>query len=168
MGGPSVRLMKIVYFQAYTKILDSRGFSNQLYPMIKGRGRLLRAIGLPFVYVAMFSIAGGHWATLQVVAWTQMVQMYSRSASVVEALIKTFDGKHPCTLCSKVEEGRQKEKRAPATVKVDKKAEIFVTSAIDDLQKPFATSFSYPPLRDISLAARLEAPPRPVPRDRFS
>ena len=34
-----------------------------------------------------------------------MARAYSRSADVVDALIKTFDGKHPCTLCYKVKEG---------------------------------------------------------------
>ena len=78
--------------------------------MIKSGGRLLGTIGLPLIYVAMFSIAGGHWAALQVLAWTQMARAYSRSADIVDALIKTFDGKHPCTLCYKVKEGRQKER----------------------------------------------------------
>ena len=104
-------------------------FSDQLRTMIRSRDRLLRAIVLPFIYVAMFSIAGGHWAALQVVAWTQMVHTYSRSAGIVDALIKTFDGKHPCTLCCKVKEGRQKEKRAPASIKVSKKTDVFAVSA---------------------------------------
>ena len=74
------------------------------------QGRLLRKIGLLLVCVALVSIAGGHWAALQVLAWTQMVNMYSRDASIVEALMKTFDGKHPCGLCRKVDEGRQRKK----------------------------------------------------------
>jgi hypothetical protein len=111
-------------------------FSDQLRTMIKGRGRLLRRIGLPLTYVAMFSIAGGHWAALQVLAWTQMARAYSRSADVVDALIKTFDGKHPCTLCCKVKEGRQKEKRDPASAKVSKKTEVCATSTSDNLRQP--------------------------------
>ena len=57
-------------------------FSDLLRTMMKRRGRLLRTIGLPLICVAMFSIAGGHWAALQVLAWTQMARAYSRSADV--------------------------------------------------------------------------------------
>jgi hypothetical protein len=135
-----------------------------LRTMIKSRGRLLRTIGLPLIYVAMFSIAGGHWAALQVVAWTQMVRTYSRSAGVVDAVIKTFDGKHPCTLCGKVKEGRQKEKRAPASVKVSKKTDVFAASPSDNLRQPLSKNFSFPRLVDFVFSARAEAPPRPVPR----
>jgi hypothetical protein len=112
----------------------------------------------------MFSIAGGHWAALQVLAWTQMARAYSRSADVVDALIKTFDGKHPCTLCYKVKEGRQKEKRDPASAKVSKKTEVFATSASDNLRQPLSENFSFPRLVDFVFSARAEAPPPPVPR----
>ena len=143
-------------------------FSDLLRTMMKRRGRLLRTIGLPLIYVAMFSIAGGHWAALQVFAWTQMARTYSRSADVVDALIKTFDGKHPCTLCYKVKEGRQKEKRDPAAAKVSKKTEVFATSASDNLRQPLSENFSFPRLGDFVFSARAEAPPRPVPRPSLS
>jgi hypothetical protein len=112
----------------------------------------------------MFSIAGGHWAALQVVAWTQMMHSYSRSAGVVDALIKTFDGKHPCTLCGKVKEGRQKEKSASASVNVSKKTDVLETSATDSLRHRLFENFSFPALLDFVFSARTEAPPRPVPR----
>jgi hypothetical protein len=139
-------------------------FSDQLRTTIKGRGRLLQRIGLPLICMAMFSIAGGHWAALQVLAWTQMARAYSRSADVVGALIKTFDGKHPCTLCYKVKEGRQKEKRDPASAKVSKKTEAFATSTSDNLRQPLSVDFSFPRLVDFVFLARAEAPPRPIPR----
>ncbi len=128
------------------------------------QGRLLRKIGLLLVCVALVSIAGGHWAALQVLAWTQMVNMYSRDASIVEALMKTFDGKHPCGLCRKVDEGRQKEKSATATVRTNKKADTFIVSSITNLRRPFGTSFAYPRLIDGIAMTRTEGPPRPVPR----
>ena len=56
----------------------------------------------------MFSL-GLHWPLLQTVAWAGMIASYSRDASLQEAISKTFDGEHPCTLCETIEEGRQAE-----------------------------------------------------------
>jgi hypothetical protein len=65
----------------------------------KNPPRLVQSIGLPLMSATMFSIAGGHWVVLQVIAWQQMPYAYSRNSTVVEAVTKTFDGNHPCTLC---------------------------------------------------------------------
>lgn len=46
---------------------------------------------------------GLHWALLQSVAWTGMFIRFSRQFNVVEALQKTFDGHHPCSLCKFVQ-----------------------------------------------------------------
>jgi hypothetical protein len=35
-----------------------------------------RAIGIPFLCLAMFGIAGGHWAVLQSIAWARMVSTF--------------------------------------------------------------------------------------------
>ena len=51
----------------------------------------------------MFSIAGGHWAILQSVAWAGMLAEYTQeSGSVVTAIGQTFDGEHPCALCREI------------------------------------------------------------------
>jgi hypothetical protein len=54
---------------------------------------------------------GLHWALLQTVAWTGMLITFSRGASFKEAVAKTFDGKHPCTLCKAIKQGRAAEKK---------------------------------------------------------
>lgn len=60
---------------------------------------------------------GLHWALLQTVAWTGMLVRYSREGSLAEAIAKTFDGRHPCSLCKVVAqskaEQRDKEKHVP-------------------------------------------------------
>src|SRR5258708_6190788 len=75
-------------------------FSRGPFSLTKNRGaftkvRMLRVIGLPFMALAMFSIAGGHWAVLQTVAWAQMLRDYSKDATVTEAVAKTFSGDAP-------------------------------------------------------------------------
>lgn len=43
-----------------------------------------------------------------------MVISYSQDASLKEALIKTFDGRHPCPLCKEIAKSRRSEKKSPA------------------------------------------------------
>lgn len=124
---------------------------------------MLRAIGLPLLCLAMFSIAGGHWAVLQTVAWAQMVATYSQEVSLAEAVEKTFSGEAPCSMCKSIAEGRQKEEQTPATVKLDKKAEVFVVTVNEFLKRPVARDFSYRQVPVADLAARSDAPPVPVP-----
>ena len=120
-------------------------------------------MGLPLMSLAMFSVAGGHWAVLQTFAWANMLKDFSREASIQVAITKTFNGKNPCGLCRKVEEGRQKEE-APVTVKVDKKAESFLCAEDPVAQRLFPREFSYPPAVQPACDGRSHAPPLPPPR----
>jgi len=125
---------------------------------------VLHRLGLVLTGVALFSIAGGHWALLQTVAWARMVQDYSKGTTVAAAVEKTFSGKYPCAMCKKIAEVKKKEEQqAPATVKVDKKSETFVASARSVVQRPDGEKFSYQFPTDAVFAARCEAPPVPVP-----
>jgi hypothetical protein len=111
----------------------------------------------------MFSIAGGHWAVLQTVAWTGMVVEYSKGSSLVAALTKTFSGKAPCKMCMAIDAGKQKESRLPAPVKPDKKAEKFLAASGIRIRAPRSQSFSYTPISDECAVSRSEAPSAPVP-----
>lgn len=124
---------------------------------------MFRAISLSMLCLAMFSIAGGHWAVLQSVAWAQMLRDYSKDATVAEAVEKTFSGDAPCAMCKKIDEARQKEQKAPATVKLDKKAEVFVIVSYEFLKQRIARDFSYRVSVDVDFSARFDAPPVPVP-----
>jgi hypothetical protein len=66
---------------------------------------------------------GLHWSLLQSVAWVGMVVNYSHDGSFGEALEKTFDGKHPCTLCKAIAAGKKSEKQ-PESGPVAKKLEF--------------------------------------------
>jgi len=112
---------------------------------------------------ALFLSAGGHLALLQGVAWATMIRDYSRTASVTVAVEKTFDGKHPCPLCKKITAQRAAEQKAPATVKVEKKAEVFLASSATLIPLPVVRSFAYPPSPFVNVPEHLSAPPVPVP-----
>ena len=42
-----------------------------------------------------------------------MLHDYSKSAPITEAIERTFSGDYPCTMCTKISEGQQKEEKAP-------------------------------------------------------
>jgi hypothetical protein len=71
---------------------------------------------------------GGHWLTLQTLAWTQMLLDFSKNNSLPTALAKTFDGQHPCRWCIQVSHGwhqeRQEKERQPG-LKAVQKVEFF-------------------------------------------
>jgi hypothetical protein len=55
---------------------------------------------------------GLHWTFMQAVAWTGMVISYAQEAPLAEAVVKTFDGQHPCALCKQIAKGKRSEKKA--------------------------------------------------------
>ena len=135
-------------------------------PTLGGRKTkgMLRSLGFSLMCLAMFSIAGGHWAVLQTVAWAQMVREYSKTATVAEALEKTFSGKAPCSLCEQIAEARQQEEKSPATLKTDKKAEVFLQAGGDFLRKRIPSPGSYFLAAFDRGCVRMEKPAVPVPR----
>lgn len=56
---------------------------------------------------------GLHWALLQGIAWTGMLISFAREGAMIEAVEKTFDGKHGCALCATVKEGRDSDQNQP-------------------------------------------------------
>jgi hypothetical protein len=125
--------------------------------------RPLRVVGIPLICLALFALAGGHWALLQAIAWAQMLRDYSRNAPISEAIAKTFGGRYPCGMCTKISEERQKEGPAPAAVKFDKKVEVFFVEISGALKGPRSEDFSYLGTGQGAPIERSEAPPAPVP-----
>jgi hypothetical protein len=112
---------------------------------------------------AALMLIGGHWAALQLVAWTGMLWTYSSTGSLVTAVEKTFDGQHPCDLCKTISKGRSEEERAPAQALVQV-AKIDAVLAVEFVisEPGFATVFWLPV--EGSGVLRLESPPVPPPR----
>ena len=125
-----------------------------------------RPIMTMMMAVALFMVAGGHWAMLQSVAWAGMVKDFSRTGSLTEAVSKTLDGRHPCSLCKKIAQAKsseESEERAPVNVKAEKKAEVFLKSTGSELPLPASCAFVYAPAPFVSMPERFFAPPVPVP-----
>ncbi len=124
---------------------------------------ILRHAACAVMGLALFLVAGGHWAMLQGVAWAGMMKDFSRTGSLTEAVGKTFDGKHPCAMCKKIASARTHEEKAPVTAKVDKKAEVFVKSPASELPLPVCRPFVHGPAPFVPMPELVFAPPVPVP-----
>ena len=106
----------------------------------------------------------GHWAVLQTIAWAQMIRDYSRTTTIAAAITKTFNGRAPCDMCTKIAEERQREKSTPAAVKFEKKGEVFLVARRLYPEPPGGKDYTYFDLNGSRLAKRSYAPPAPVPK----
>ncbi len=107
---------------------------------------------------------GLHWTVLQSAAWVGMVVAYAKSATLSEALEKTFDGAHPCRLCKIVDSGAKGEgdqNKSDTAAKV-KKMDLILAS-IENLVVPTRTSPEFLSVSQSPLV-RQSAPPVPPPR----
>jgi hypothetical protein len=63
--------------------------------------------------IALFcclQLLGGSYGILQTIAWSRMIVDYSSNDGLVEAIKKTFDGEHPCEMCTQIAEAKQQDK----------------------------------------------------------
>jgi hypothetical protein len=132
---------------------------------LAGRGtlstrRLFHRIAKFLVLIAAVQILGGHWAVLQSVAWVKMFVEYAQEDSLRTALVKTFDGEHPCSICHTVSDGWKKEEKREATVLVEKIDAVLAPAV--QLPRAEVVAGSYA-LAGISAVSRADAPPTPPP-----
>src|SRR5438067_9743191 len=71
-------------------------------------------IGRVPALIALFGACGGHWLALQSIAWARMVRDYTRAAGMACGVARTFDGAHPCALCTRIAKEMQSEKKQQA------------------------------------------------------
>jgi hypothetical protein len=125
------------------------------------RGQLVSRFPRILIALALAASIGLHWSFLQSLAWVGMFISYSHEASLKAALVKTFDGQHPCALCKQVAQGKQAEKKAefePA----GKKFEFSYTPAVFEFRAPsYCWETSAPA---VCAAPMAHTPPVPPPR----
>lgn len=123
---------------------------------------VLRRIGQLLVLLPLIAAIGGHWAILQSIAWTSMLADNLREGTVTEAVNRTFDGEHPCSMCKQIAEGKKSEKKSDAlNLKVTKLE--FATAQIGFV---FTAPATFQPFSVLHSTAEsyAEAPPVPPPR----
>lgn len=134
---------------------------------------MLRKLGLIFAALALFSIAGGHWAVLQTVAWAEMLHdCGQRTGSLAVAAEQTFDGQHPCELCLQIAAAREREAKSQSEKpfsdqKTGKAQKNDKALALEKCLFPAWTliaSVRWDPLSPLDGPSRDEQPPTPPPR----
>jgi hypothetical protein len=63
----------------------------------------------PIVYLLLIAwsvVNGLHWPVWQMAAWSTMLLSYSRDNALTEAVTMTFNGDHPCTMCTAIEKSQ--------------------------------------------------------------
>lgn len=111
--------------------------------------------------ILLASSIGLHWAVLQSVAWMGMLVAYSAESNFSEAVVKTFDGQHPCKLCLTVTEGKKADTRKKMLKGSEKIDSVIVVSEV--LLCP-PVSVAVHPLDQAGLSPLRNAPPTPPPR----
>ena len=113
------------------------------------------------IVAALACSLGLHWGLLQSVAWVGMVISYSQDAPLKEAMVKTFDGKHPCPLCKEIAKGKQSEKKSKAILSLKKLEGLNQALAIVILPP---ASYASIEAQEVFPEALAHAPPPPPPR----
>jgi hypothetical protein len=124
---------------------------------------MFRRLGTTLACLAMFFVAGGHWAVLQSVAWAGMIGDYSRSDGLVTAVQKTFSGDFPCNMCRTIDVQKKQEQKTPLAQGAEKKIEGIAAESAFDLSSPLTARLFYPRPGDSLASARSDSPPAPVP-----
>lgn len=70
-----------------------------------------RSLQLLLCLVTALQLCGGHLGVAQLVAWSQMLRDYTAEKGLARGLKETFDGAHPCPMCSEIAKVRQQEDR---------------------------------------------------------
>jgi hypothetical protein len=122
---------------------------------------VLRLAGKTIAILALCSTVGLQWLALQSVAWTTMMISNARQVSFCEAMKRTFDGAHPCSLCHVVNKGKTSEQKRDIPASATQIDIVCVSRAIRLL--PRVEEFRYAP-RSPRISEIEYSPPAPPPR----
>jgi hypothetical protein len=103
---------------------------------------------------------GLQWPLLQSIAWLNMLVTFSAQDGLQQAVVKTFDGKHPCKICKLVSAGRQAEKKAPTQHSLKKFDPMLIAStAVRFERKPYPAPADFQKKFALRVYSPLEPPP---------
>jgi len=71
--------------------------------------RPLKICGTLLASLALIMMIGMQWNVLQLVAWGGMLVTYTSESGLESGLRETFDGAHPCSLCTAIQEAKTQD-----------------------------------------------------------
>lgn len=121
---------------------------------------MLRTVARFTAVLALCFAFGFQWIALQSIAWTAMIMENAKQTSLCEAVKRTFDGAHPCSLCHIVNKGKtsQHERDVQSSPKIDI---MCVARSIRLL--PRVEALQYPTISFLNLEVA-HSPASPPPR----
>ena len=120
-------------------------------------GRVRNAL----LILVLLAGTGAHWVALQSVAWTRMLAENLRTVSFANAVSRTFDGQHPCSLCKVIASAKKSEKRMEFPQLLTK-LEFPLTTQLLLLVAPIR--FQLVPIGNEFIESLSQQPPTPPPR----
>jgi len=137
--------------------------TGSLYPRTaRRRKRVLQVTGATACLLALFISAGGHWAVLQSVAYTRMLIEFAQQDSWCTAVKKTLDDRYACSLCPKIRDGCDNERKAPSKPGEIHQPEFLMESGSLICFAPLVVAeVTFVPARQVDFS---NAPPKPPPR----
>ena len=128
--------------------------------------KCIRIAGVAACCLAVLVISGGHWFALQSFAWVRMTIQFTEDGSLGSALAKTFSGRHPCSLCLKVQQGQQedqKKQQLPWSQNEKLPEVVWELRSFSAPAQPIETLWESP-FASFSYSSRIDSPPSPPPR----
>ena len=117
--------------------------------------------------LALSMALSGHWALLQTTAWVRMLVVYAQQDSLLTALTKTFDARHPCALCLQIRQAQQEERQKGSPLPQEKPEtmpELFYDAHGITVPVAPIAAVELPALLLDGYSSVLESPPTPPPR----
>jgi len=124
--------------------------------MIRRAKNLVRVL----LAAALLYGSGAHWLLVQGAAWAGMVAARAGRNTVAEALITTFDGRHPCRVCLLVKRGADADS-APRSARPAPTVDFAFAAAPAVL--PAAEAARPSPDASLNFASAPRVPPSPPP-----
>jgi len=119
------------------------------------------------LFVALW-LTGGQSMVMQVTAWSGMLVSRSFESSLKEAVVTTFDGQHPCAMCTAIKHVQKdrEDPQAPAPLKILGKLKIDASIDVHTIVVAPSSLLLVIPWPDMILASSTcdLDPPVPPPR----
>lgn len=124
---------------------------------------MLSKLGKVVVIFSLVAALSAHWALLQTIAWTSMLANNLGTSSFRDAVVRTFDGYHPCPLCRAIAAAKKSEQKNQVAFGQQKLDFPPVEGSLV-LIAPSRVEISSP---NTFAASVLQKPPTPPPRGFF-
>ena len=125
---------------------------------------MLARLGKVFVVFTLILTLSAHWALLQTVAWTTMLANNLHSGNIQQAMAKTFDGDHPCSLCKAIAAAKKSEQKKEISFE---KQKLEFPPVQENLVLIAPSRLEHFPQKNSSFESVSQKPPTPPPRAFF-